>query len=67
MNGANLKDVQERLDHKTLDMTLRYAHLSGEHKKNAVNLLNGLATSKNEQVTNCHKSDKIEKMSQRRI
>ncbi len=61
MNGASLKDVQELLGHKTLDMTLRYAHLSGEHKKNAVNLLNGLVTSKNEHVTNCHKSDKNEK------
>lgn len=44
MNGANIKDVQELLGHKTLEMTLRYAHLSAEHKKKAVNLLNGLTT-----------------------
>ena len=42
MNGASLKDVQEILGHKDMTMTLRYAHLSQEHKKKAVNLLNGL-------------------------
>ncbi len=42
MNGASLKEVQELLGHKTMTMTLRYAHLSAEHKKKAVNLLNGL-------------------------
>ncbi len=30
------------MGHKDLTMTLRYAHLSPEHKKKAVNLLNGL-------------------------
>ncbi len=42
MAGASLKDVQEILGHKTMTMTLRYAHLSQEHTKKAVNLLNGL-------------------------
>jgi integrase len=42
MRGATLKDVQELLGHKTANMTLRYAHLSQEHKRSAVNLLNGL-------------------------
>jgi len=42
MRGASLKEVQEILGHKTMTMTLRYAHLSQEHKKKAVNLLNGL-------------------------
>jgi len=45
MNGASLKDVQELLGHKTLEMTLRYGHLSQAHKKKAVNLLNGLTAS----------------------
>ena len=43
MRGGSLKAVQEILAHKTMTMTLRYAHLSQEHKKTAVNLLNGLA------------------------
>ena len=42
MRGGSMKDVQELLGHKTMTMTLRYAHLSQEHKKIAVNLLNGL-------------------------
>jgi len=40
--GGTLKDVQELLGHKTMTMTLRYAHLTQEHKRKAVNLLNGL-------------------------
>ncbi|MEW6673438.1 MAG: site-specific integrase [Thermodesulfobacteriota bacterium] len=48
MKGGSLKDVQELLGHKTMTMTLRYAHLTQEHKKKAVNLLNGL--------TACHKT-----------
>lgn len=42
MQGATQKDLQELLGHKTMTMTLRYAHLSQEHKKKAVNLLNKL-------------------------
>lgn len=36
MNGADLKTVQELLGHKTFNMTLRYAHLSPDHKRKAV-------------------------------
>jgi integrase len=53
MNGANLKTVQELLGHKNIAMTMRYAHLSQQHKKEAVNLLNGMGASKN---PTCHKS-----------
>lgn len=53
MHGASLKDVQEILGHKTMTMTLRYAHLSQEHKKKAVNLLNGL-TAPSFAASDCH-------------
>jgi len=53
MRGGPLKDLQEILGHKTLTMTMRYAHLSQEHKKKAINLLNGLTASGDK---NCHKS-----------
>jgi len=42
LHGGDLKDVQELLGHKSMTMTLRYAHLTQEHKKKAVNLLNKL-------------------------
>jgi integrase len=51
MRGGTLKDVQELLGHKTMTMTLRYAHLTQEHKQKAVNLLNGLTAS-----PVCHKT-----------
>ena len=58
MRGGSLKDVQELLGHKTMAMTLRYAHLSQEHKKKAVNLLNGLTSSvKSDMSQNCHISE----------
>jgi site-specific recombinase XerD len=44
---------QEVLGHKSLTMTMRYAHLSQEHKKKAVNLLNGLTAPQN---GDCHKT-----------
>jgi len=42
MRGASMKELQELMGHKTMNMTMRYAHLSPEHKKKAVSLLNGL-------------------------
>lgn len=51
MNGASLKDVQELLGHKDMTMTLRYAHLSREHKRTAINRLNGLTAAKAESDT----------------
>ncbi len=34
-----LKAVQERLGHATIDMTMRYAHVSADVKRDAVRLL----------------------------
>jgi len=40
MNGVGLKAVQELLGHSDLKMTMRYAHLSRAHLKEAVAVLN---------------------------
>jgi integrase len=39
MAGVDLKTVQELLGHKSFEMTLRYAHLSPDHKKTALDVL----------------------------
>ncbi len=46
MKGASLKAVQDLLGHADLKMIMRYAHLSHEHLKDSVNLLNDLPYGK---------------------
>ena len=39
MAGVDLMTVKELLGHKSIEMTMRYAHLAPEHKMRAVNVL----------------------------
>ena len=39
MSGVDLATVREILRHKSIEMTLRYAHLSPDHKKSAIEAL----------------------------
>ncbi len=34
--GVDLRTVQELLGHKSITMTMRYTHLSPDHKRNAI-------------------------------
>jgi integrase len=43
MRGASLKAVQELLGHESIEMTLRYSHLTPDVKREAVRLLDGPA------------------------
>ena len=40
MRGAPIKVVQELMGHTTIEMTMRYSHLSPDVRKDAVSLLN---------------------------
>jgi integrase len=42
MNGTDLTAVKELLGHKSIQMTMRYAHLSQAHKKKAVDTLTSM-------------------------
>ena len=44
MAGVDIQTVGELMGHKDLKMTLRYAHLSPDHKADAVAKLNKFAT-----------------------
>ncbi len=50
MKGVDLKTIQELLGHKSLNMTLRYAHLSPGHKKKAVNILDKALTNNQSEI-----------------
>jgi site-specific recombinase XerD len=46
MAGIDITTVKELLGHKTLTMTLRYAHLAPTHKVKAEDILDGVLNEK---------------------
>jgi integrase len=53
MAGVDLTTVKDLLGHKSITMTLRYAHLAPSHKVNAVNVLDA-ALSENSTAQKVH-------------
>lgn len=45
MSGVELPTVKELMGHKDIKMTLRYTHLSSDHKQNAVKALDNFGTN----------------------
>ena len=44
MRGADLRTMQQVMGHKDIKMTMRYSHPTAEHKRKAVEVLNGVTT-----------------------
>ena len=54
MRGVDLPTVKELLGHKTIAMTLRYTHLSNDHKQRAVSTLEQVSE---QSPSNSHNSE----------
>jgi integrase len=51
MEGVDIMTVKELMGHKTLEMTLRYAHLAPSHKTKAINVLDRVMSLNPPQAT----------------
>lgn len=58
MQGSDFKTVQELMGHKTIQMTLRYSHLSPDHKRKAVEDLEKNIVTNWSQEENSEKNNK---------
>jgi len=59
MAGVDITTVKELLGHKTLTMTLRYAHLAPSHKVKAVDLLDNTLNENANYTKTIQLSDRV--------
>ena len=64
MKGVDITTVKELLGHKTLAMTLRYAHLAPEHKAKAVELLDQPERKRTAQLLHSGRKNGLTRVSQ---
>jgi hypothetical protein len=50
MAGVDLLTIKELMRHKTMTMTLRYAHLSPDHTRSAIDKLDFRISKKKQQI-----------------
>jgi len=55
MNGCDVKTLQELMGHKEIKITMRYSHLSRDHVRESVKLLDTIWTP-NQKTKNSSKS-----------
>lgn len=52
MRGRSMKEIQELMGHSTMEMTMRYAHLSPQTRRDAVSVLDLPAPAKPDEAVN---------------
>lgn len=62
MAGVDIKTVQELVGHKSIEMTLRYSHLSPDHKKKAIDILGHRISTNIAQVPKTEETGVIEEL-----
>ncbi len=62
MAGIDLATVQDLMGHKSIQMTMRYAHLSPGHRQKAVSILSAYYSNNHKLSTNPETSEKVVKL-----
>ena len=62
MAGIDIKTVQELVGHKSITMTLRYSHLSPDHKKRALDILGNRISTKMTQTPKIEEVNEMDKL-----
>lgn len=59
MAGIDLATVQDLMGYKSIQMTMRYAHLSPDHRQKAVSILSAYYSNNHKLSTNAETSEKV--------